>query len=123
MVRAIYSILMISPSMPKDAPCSAMPMVVSAATTYLTASHRRRTVRLPGNRAAFDCQPQAGGLWPPAAPQILSAVRQGSPAGVLVSWLKPDNGGSPITLYKVYRGTSDRKSTRLNSSHGYISYA
>ena len=68
--------------------------------------------------AAFDSQPQAGGLWPPAAPQILSAVRQGSPAGVLVSWLKPDNGGSPITLYKVYRGTSSGNEAFLANVSG-----
>ena len=42
----------------------------------------------------------------PANPQAVSAVKQSSPAGVLVSWLEPDNGGSPITAYKIYRGTT-----------------
>ncbi len=43
---------------------------------------------------------------PPAAPQIVSAIRQtGSTTNVLVTWLKPDNGGSIITGYNIYRGT------------------
>jgi len=41
---------------------------------------------------------------PPAAPQMVSAVTQ-SP-GALVTWLEPDNGGSTITGYNVYRGTT-----------------
>jgi hypothetical protein len=40
---------------------------------------------------------------PPAAPQLVSAVPQSAGAGVLVSWLEPDNGGAPITAYKIYR--------------------
>lgn len=44
---------------------------------------------------------------PPASPQLVSAVVQSSPTGNLVTWLEPDNGGSPITGYNVYRsGTS-----------------
>jgi PKD domain len=39
---------------------------------------------------------------PPAAPQLISAVAQAG-TGVLVSWLEPDNGGAPITAYKIYR--------------------
>jgi PKD domain len=39
----------------------------------------------------------------PAAPQLVSAVPQSAGAGVLVSWLEPDNGGAPITAYKIYR--------------------
>jgi hypothetical protein len=41
---------------------------------------------------------------PPASPQMVSAVTQGT--GALVTWLEPDNGGSPITGYNVYRGTT-----------------
>jgi PKD repeat protein len=53
--------------------------------------------------AAFDPVEPA----PPPAPQVLSAVRVSSPlAGVEVSWLKPDNGGSPLTGYNVYRGAT-----------------
>ena len=44
---------------------------------------------------------------PPASPQLISAAVQSSPSGNLVRWLEPDNGGSPITGYNVYRsGTS-----------------
>jgi PKD repeat protein len=42
---------------------------------------------------------------PPANPQALSAVRQDS-TSVLVSWLEPDNGGSPVTAYNIYRGAT-----------------
>lgn len=41
----------------------------------------------------------------PATPQALSAVRQDS-TSALVSWLEPDDGGSPITGYNIYRGTT-----------------
>ena len=51
--------------------------------------------------AAFDPIEPA----PPAAPQILSTVRQNA-TSVLVTWLKPDNGGSPITGYNIYRGSA-----------------
>jgi PKD repeat protein len=55
----------------------------------------------------------------PAAPQVLSAVRvSGPPSGVLVSWLEPDNGGSPITGYNIYRGTSSGTETLLTSVSG-----
>src|SRR4029077_1852477 len=53
--------------------------------------------------AAFDSQPQAAGVWAPAAPQLVSAQPQPNGAGVLVSWLEPDNGGASITAYKIYR--------------------
>ena len=39
----------------------------------------------------------------PAAPQLVSAVSQPT-GGVLVTWLEPDNGGSAIIGYNVYRG-------------------
>jgi hypothetical protein len=56
---------------------------------------------------------------PPAAPQVLSAVRiSGPPAGVLVTWLKPDNGGSPILSYNIYRGTASGTETLLASVTG-----
>lgn len=42
---------------------------------------------------------------PPAAPQVLSAVRQNA-TNVLVTWLKPDNGGSTITGYNIYRSST-----------------
>jgi len=41
----------------------------------------------------------------PAAPQLIKAATQPSGAA-FISWTEPDNGGSPITGYKVYRGTT-----------------
>jgi len=49
----------------------------------------------------------------PAAPQVISAVAESSPNGVLVSWMEPDNGGSPITAYNIYRGTTSGHETLL----------
>src|SRR4029077_17554294 len=49
----------------------------------------------------------------PANPQAVSAVK--GPDGVLVSWLEPDNGGSPVTSYKIYRGTATGNETFLAS--------
>jgi hypothetical protein len=40
----------------------------------------------------------------PAAPQAVSDNRV--TGGILVKWLTPDNGGSTITGYNIYRGTS-----------------
>ncbi|MDQ6626357.1 MAG: PKD domain-containing protein, partial [Verrucomicrobiota bacterium] len=48
----------------------------------------------------------------PAAPQLVSAVLQPT-GGALVTWLEPDNGGSPITAYKIYRGTASGAETFL----------
>jgi hypothetical protein len=50
---------------------------------------------------------------PPAAPQLVSAVR--ASGQVTVSWLEPDNGGSPITNYRVYRSTTSGAETFLAS--------
>jgi hypothetical protein len=41
----------------------------------------------------------------PAAPQLVSATAI-TGGGVLVSWLEPDDGGSPITAYNISRGTA-----------------
>jgi hypothetical protein len=70
--------------------------------------------------AAFDSQPQAGGIWPPAAPQVLSAVRQSAPTGVAVTWLKPDNGGSTIIGYNVYRHSATQAETLLKTNIGDV---
>jgi PKD repeat protein len=57
----------------------------------------------------------------PAAPQMISAV-QGTPGlppgSVLITWLEPDNGGSPITGYKIYRGTTSGGETHLADVSG-----
>jgi PKD repeat protein len=55
----------------------------------------------------------------PAAPNVLSSVRQaGPPPGVLISWVEPDNSGSPITGYKVYRSNTNGAETFLASVSG-----
>jgi len=48
--------------------------------------------------AAFD--PVEPAL--PGAPQLVSAIQMSG--GTLLTWLTPDNGGSPITQYNIYRG-------------------
>ncbi|HST30817.1 MAG TPA: PKD domain-containing protein [Chthoniobacterales bacterium] len=67
-------------------------------------SSQATVVRQSGGRRLFShfdpVEPSA-----PANPQAVSAVKQNAPAGVLVSWMEPDNGGSPITAYNIYRGT------------------
>src|SRR5205807_5875266 len=68
------------------------------------ASHGTITRQSGGRRLfkAFDPNPVEP--VPPAAPQLISAVR-GS-GGVLITWLQPDNGGSPVLGYNVYRGAA-----------------
>jgi hypothetical protein len=87
-------------------------------TSQSTAAHGTIARQSGGRRlfSAFDTPPEPH---QPAAPQVLSAVRvSGPPAGVLVSWLEPDNGGSPITGYNIYRGTSSGTETPLASVSG-----
>jgi fibronectin type III domain protein len=47
----------------------------------------------------------------PGAPQLVSALRESS--GVLLTWLAPDNGGSPLTNYLIFRGTISGGETLL----------
>jgi Fibronectin type III domain len=72
-------------------------------------------VRQSGGRtllASFDTvEPNA-----PAAPEIVSALRYSN--GVMVNWLAPDSGGSPITGYKIFRGTVSGAETLLKSIKG-----
>ena len=75
-------------------------------------SSQATAVRQSGGRRLFShfdpVEPSA-----PANPQAVSAVKQSNPPGVLVSWLEPDNGGSPITAYNIYQGTSSGTETFL----------
>lgn len=72
-------------------------------------------VRQSGGRpllAAFDpVEPTV-----PAAPQVVSALRLSN--GVLLTWQAPDNGGSPITEYKIFRGTISGAETLLKTIKG-----
>src|SRR2546423_7320484 len=67
-------------------------------TGQSAASHGTVTRQSGGRRlfTAFDPMEPL----PPGAPQLVSAVRQ-SPSGALITWLVPDNGGSPITGYNI----------------------
>ncbi|HZR79147.1 MAG TPA: PKD domain-containing protein [Chthoniobacterales bacterium] len=72
--------------------------------TSQSGDHKPTIARQSGGRrlfAAFDpIEPAV-----PAAPQMVSAARiAGPPAGVQLTWREPDNGGSPITAYNIYRG-------------------
>lgn len=84
-------------------------------TAQSGANHGTVTRQSGGRRlfAFFDpVEPTA-----PAAPQMLKATTQPSGAA-LISWLEPDNGGSPITGYKVYRGTTSGGETFLANVSG-----
>jgi PKD repeat protein len=89
-------------------------------TSQSTAAHGTIARQSGGRRlfSAFDPNPIEPGL--PAAPQLISpAVRvSGPPSGVLVSWFEPDNGGSPITGYNIYRSTTSGTETLLTSVSG-----
>jgi hypothetical protein len=60
--------------------------------------------------AAYD--PAEPGI--PAPPRLVSAVRGAS--GVVLSWMVPDDGGSPVTLYQIYRGTAPGQETYLTNA-------
>jgi len=63
----------------------------------LTIIRQRGGMRLFG---AFD----AGGPAPPPLPP--AAFAEQSKKGVLLKWATPDDGGSPLTAYRIYRGTA-----------------
>lgn len=65
-------------------------------------SHGTVTRQSGGRRLFAFFDPVEPGL--PASPQLVSAVTNAG--GALITWLEPDNGGSPITGYNVYRGTT-----------------
>jgi len=50
--------------------------------------------------AAFD----AGGPMPPPLPPLASAAQ--NKQGIQLKWASPDDGGSPLTSYRIYRGTA-----------------
>ena len=87
---------------------------VNCTNTFIrqsTSAHGTVTRQSGGRRLFAFFDPTEPAV--PAAPQLLSATDQAG--GVLVSWLEPDNGGSPITSYKVYRGTASGAETFLAS--------
>ena len=63
--------------------------------------------------AAFDPTEPAA----PAAPQVTAARAVGV---VHVTWSTPDDGGSPITAYKIYRGTPGEQEILLTTVSGNV---
>ncbi len=82
---------------------------------------RKATIaRQSGGRrllAAFD--PPAG-LLVPAAPRVVTATRD--VAGSHLTFLEPDSGGTPVTGYKVYRGTTSGGETLLATVSAAATY-
>lgn len=76
---------------------------VNTFTAQSAAEHGTVTRQSGGRRLFAFFDPVEPAV--PAAPQLIKAVTQPSGAA-LISWTEPDNGGSPITGYKVYRGTT-----------------
>jgi len=75
-------------------------------------SAKASILRQSGGRrlfAAFDPLEPAV----PGAPKLVSATRLA--AGVQLQWLEPDNGGSPLTGYNIFRGTSPGGETPLTT--------
>lgn len=80
-------------------------------TTQSTAAKGTIARQSGGRRLFSQFDPQVEPSVP-AAPQVLSAVRVTDPVpGVKISWLKPDNGGSTITRYNIYRSDTSGNET------------
>src|SRR3989449_8505384 len=54
--------------------------------------------------------------------EAMSLIEQEKPALVVTDYAMPDWDGLEV-CHQIRKRPEDRKSTRLNSSHGYISYA
>jgi PKD repeat protein len=67
-------------------------------------------IRQSGGKRLFSAYDSLEPLVP-GAPRLISAVR--GPSGVTVSWYVPDNGGSRLTGYAIYRGTAPGIETLL----------
>src|SRR5256714_537739 len=78
-------------------------------------------VRQSGGKSLFHefdpAEPTA-----PKAPQVTKVARSATGA-VNLAWQEPDNGGSIITGYKIYRGTKQGAETLLVSLGGVNSYS
>jgi hypothetical protein len=54
----------------------------------------------------------------PAAPQRPCLKGRRDDMGTFLSWRVPDNGGSPITAYKIYRGTTATNMVQIGLTEG-----
>ena len=54
----------------------------------------------------------------PAAPQRPCLRGRRDDMGSFLSWRVPDNGGSPITAYKIYRGTTPTNMVQIGQTEG-----
>src|SRR3989449_5714252 len=84
-----------------------------------SAAARRRAVPQPAP-ALMRLAPGAEGIASAPGRSTALDIRDVLPSPV-TSWKSPGSPGRPSTAY--LGPVRDRKSTRLNSSHGYISYA
>ncbi len=101
-VLAAYADGCVSPACLQDPPSPSSSSRSSKATIIRQSGGRRLF-------AAFDpVEPAA-----PPAPRLISATRDNQ--GVTVQWDEPDSGGSPLTAYKIYRGTTSGGETFLAS--------
>ncbi len=75
-------------------------------------------VRQSGGKGLFAAFDPPAGQIVPAAPLGLSATKQSNSPSVRLSWSTPDNGGSAITGYRIYRGTNAGAETLLATMSG-----
>src|SRR5207249_1899720 len=73
---------------------------VSAPSSALSRSALATIARQSGGKRLFAAYDPVEPAAP--APPLLTSTRDSS--GVHLSWLPPDNGGSTITKYNIYRG-------------------
>src|SRR5215218_9530237 len=69
------------------------------ATTVFTSSTGTTTMTLPGSTDTFITPD------PPSAPHLLR-VFAGENGSLVLEWEVPASNGSPLTSYKIYRGTT-----------------
>src|SRR3989449_3763017 len=85
-----------------------------------TACHTRIAV------ASVDVSPATAAIYPNATVQLTATPKDaaGTPlSGRTVTWTTSNATVATVDVNGLVTGKTDRKSTRLNSSHGYISYA
>ncbi len=81
------------------------------ANTY---SSKATIARQSGGRGLFEAKDKPE----PVAPQRPWLVGQRDDLASYLNWIAPDNGGSPITAYKIYRGTSSGNEALIGQTTG-----